>query len=329
MRKPVYASARVRVFCSDASIAIATYRIDAWYTEREREQKKFGTLWASRFLIFQEVQSLKAFSSNRLILNWNMQLVFVSTRINIRSEKNWRKLYNKFSSCSYWRKKFREYAVEKSLCQSIVSNLFWKHTNVWLEMFHMQLSRVVWRAKSVVTLNACKMHIKRAPRVSHMYTALCESSPVPQSLTYMDDGISNGGWYTPEDFRARLCTLARRLHLHEACIAKKKKTNTMTLRRLSRITEKSLLVFRENVAGPYPAARLTAQHFARRSCRKKLFLVTFREAPPFVSAASSGGIAKCRSWFHGGSTRDWENDIRGRIKHREENSVPVLKPQNF
>lgn len=181
----------------------------------------------------------------------------------------------------------------------------------------MQLSRVVCWPKSVATLNACKMHIERA----HVCIAYVSRSVKAQQCL-----IPWPTWTTESqivvDISRRISgpgSAHLRLHFQEACAPQK---DTMSLRRISRITEiKVYWSFEENVAGPHPTARLTAQHLARRSCRKKLFLVTFRGTQ---SAASSGGIAKCRSWFHGGSTRDWENDIRGRIKRQEENFAPVL-----
>lgn len=64
--------------------------------------------------------------------------------------------------------------------------------------------------KSFVTLNACTMRVDGCSRICMSISALCESSTMPQPLTYMDDGISNSGWYTPENFKSELshCTYA-------------------------------------------------------------------------------------------------------------------------
>lgn len=104
------------------------------------------------------------------------------------------------------------------------------------KIFQMQLSRVVcWSALQYW------MHAKYTLNVLayHVCIALCESSAVPQSLTYMDDGISNGSWCIPKDFRARLSALTRRLYLHETCTAKRRNASHFAYNR-----DKSLLAFR-------------------------------------------------------------------------------------
>jgi len=57
----------------------------------------------------------------------------------------------------------------------------------------------------------------------------------------MDDKISKGGWYTPEDFRAWFSAFTRRLHLYEAYTTK---SCTTAFCRFSYNWDKSLLVFR-------------------------------------------------------------------------------------
>lgn len=66
MRKPICASARIRIFCSDASIAIATHRVDAQYTKREQE---FSTLSFEISYFSRTVDAFESILDRRFILN--------------------------------------------------------------------------------------------------------------------------------------------------------------------------------------------------------------------------------------------------------------------
>lgn len=130
------------------------------------------------------------------------------------------------------------------------------------------------------------MHVKCTLNVlmcvSRMYRS-AKVSAVPQSLTYMDDEISNSGWYTPEDFRARLRVFTRRLHLYEACTTKRHSDVSWLF---AYNWDKSLLVFRGKCFRSASRCATYSSTFCTTVVSEEI--VTFREA----NTASSGGNRK-------------------------------------
>lgn len=90
-------------------------------------------------------------------------------------------------------------------------HFFYENANLKPKIFQMRFSRII------AGRNRCRnrlwhwMHPQctwTCSRICTSVLAFCENSTTPQPLTYMNDEISNGGWYTPENFKSELspCT---------------------------------------------------------------------------------------------------------------------------